>query len=130
LLDPVKYRRRHVSRVGKLRDLLGLVMSLRLVTDPDSGVLLEYTPAGTRVSLDEAQELAVRITAVSGSAYAWNAVKADLGGGWTDMTSPAGTLIRDSAYEVNGVTASTPQVVWARREPWTARLVFQTETCS
>jgi hypothetical protein len=48
--------------VGKLRDLLGLVMSLRLVTDPDSGVLLEYTPAGTRVSLDEAQELAVRIT--------------------------------------------------------------------
>jgi hypothetical protein len=115
--------------VGKLRDLLGLVMSLRLVTDPDSGVLLEYTPAGTRVSLDEAQELAVRITAVSGSAYAWNAVKATLGGGWTDMTSPAGTLTRDPAYEINGVAASTPQVVWARREPWTARLVFQTETC-
>jgi hypothetical protein len=46
------------------------------------------------------------------------------------MTSPAGTLTRDSAYEINGVTASTPQVVWARREPWTARLVFQTETCS
>jgi hypothetical protein len=130
LLDPVKYRRRHVSRVGKLRDLLDLVMSLRLVTDPDSGVLLEYTPAGTRVSLDEAQELAVRITAVSGSAYAWNAVRATLGGGWTDMTSPAGTLTRDPAYEINGVTASTPQVVWARREPWTARLVFQTETCS
>lgn len=108
--------------------LRAFAMSLRLISGP--GILAQETAGGTIVSLDLPTEFPIRITARTGTDYAWNRLVPTSGGGWSDDTTSTGTTTRDPAREANGVVAATPQVVWARRvAPYNA-IVFDRDTCS
>src|SRR5215210_5796748 len=116
MLDPAKVRRGQRVKSGPFRQLLDYLASMRIYSDPGSGISTETTASGTKVWITDPGEFAIRITARDGDTYAWNAVRALSGGGWEDQTRPGGTLLRDWAIESQGIIASTPQVVWARRE--------------
>lgn len=131
MIDPKDVKKGGLIRWKPMRDFQDLLKSLRIMTDPGSGISHEETSSGTRLWLTESPEIPIRITARDGVNYAWNAVQAIAGGGWDDLVAPAGTLspLKDPATEVNGVVASTPQIVLGRREEWTHRMTFSRELC-
>jgi hypothetical protein len=130
MIDPAKVKPGQPITGSFFRRLLGTILSLEIITEEGSGLRSMKTSTGTILELDVPAEFPIRITAVSAGKYAWNAVQATTGGTWTNLTVPAGTLTLDWAIEENGQAASVPQVVWARREPWTDRLVFSRDTCT
>lgn len=130
MLDPNRYKAKHVPRVGKFRAMVRFLNSLRIITDPGSGLESETTPAGTKVWISESREFFIRITAYADGKYAWNAVHATPGGVWEDFSRPSGSLIVDWAVESNGTVVSVPQIVLARREEQSHRLTFERDTCS
>jgi hypothetical protein len=129
MLDPNKYKAKHVARVGKFRAMVRFLNSLRIITDPGSGLESEVTPSGTKVWIAGDQGFFIRITARDGVKYAWNAVHATPGGTWEDFSRPSGSLTGDWAVEANGLVASLPQIVLARREEHSNRVTFEKDTC-
>lgn len=134
MIDPPDLRKpvRGVGlyRYRAFRALHEMLLSCRIVTDPGSGLESEETPGGTRLWLEDPGPSWIRITSRDGVKYAWNAVRGVSGGGWADMTRPAGTTTLNWAEEANGVVATTPQVVRSWRDPWTKRILFERDLCS
>jgi hypothetical protein len=132
MIDPAKVKRGRRVKSTIFRQLLEYLASQKIYSDPGSGISVEDTASGTKVWLTDPGEFPIRITARDGLKYAWNAVKAIDGGGWDDLPRPAGTLApdRDYAIEAQGITSSTPQVVWARRDRWTQQVYFERDLCT
>jgi hypothetical protein len=106
---------------------------MRIVTGPGSGLASEVTPGGTRIWGVRDVSYFIRITAMSGGEYAWNAVRALPGGIWADLPAPSGTLGTpsvDAAREENDAEADVPQVVRGWREPYSGRMFFSRDECA
>jgi hypothetical protein len=130
MIDPAKVKQGQPIKSGVFRGILEAIGGQRIYSDPGSGLIVKTTPSGTSVVLEEPPDFPIRITARDGVKYAWTAVRATAAGGWTDLARPKGTTTIDWAIESVGTVASTPQVVWARREPWTNRLIFERDLCT
>lgn len=102
----------------------------RIVVGQASGLTMDSCPSGITLGLSVVEDFWIKLTAHSGSAYAWTEQLPEPGGAWSDGFQ-SGTTSTDAAREASGNASppSLPVIVRARREPASNEVVFRLGSC-